>query len=358
MQVAVVEDDVLDLFGVDTIQLGCDRYKRPECWKDWVLEDGTPCKVLVTADIRHTGDGDILCNSNGRVLGKKPRGCHYFEQTNYPLEENSDTENFSNLNDILNDALWFGIERTPGQYEYKTPEGAKSLGEKAAALRGSTDRAVYAVFDGKLLETGNCLFRMDNHLLELAANPERMHKFQDTLMEQHMKDLKAYLDAVGDYIDIIGFTDDMGSQAAPLISPAMYREFFFPGHKKMWSCIHERFPDMKICLHCCGSVRPIMPLLVEAGLDAINPVQFTCRDMEIDKLKNEFYGKLTLWGGGCDTREILPNAKPEDIAPHVRKNLNILNKGGGFVFQQIHNIQADVPPENIAAMFEAVRDFV
>ena len=125
----------------------------------------------------------------------------------------------------------------------------------------------------------------------------------------------------------------------------------------MWSYVHERFPAMKICLHCCGGVRPLLPLLADAGLDAINPVQFTAKDMALVDLKQELYGKLALWGGGCDTRDILPYGKPETIAPHVQRNLEILNKGGGFIFQQVHNILADVAPANIVEMFRTVRGF-
>jgi uroporphyrinogen decarboxylase len=156
---------------------------------------------------------------------------------------------------------------------------------------------------------------------------------------------------------VIGFGDDMGSQNGPQFSPEIYMKFFYPRHKKMWSYVHERFPHMKICLHCCGGVRPLMPLLADAGLDAINPVQFTCKDMALEEIKEELYGKLTLWGGGCDTRHVLPYGKPGEVAPHVKENLAILNKGGGFIFQQVHNILANVPPANVVEMFKAVRGF-
>jgi uroporphyrinogen decarboxylase len=241
--------------------------------------------------------------------------------------------------------------------DFKSTEGAKDFREIAAATRDNTDRAIYGIFGGNLVETGQFIFRMDNLLCEFLANPERVHKFLDTVMEKHMANLKAYLDAVGDYIDIIGFGDDMGSQTGPQFSPEVYMEFLYPREKTMWSYVHERFPEMKICLHCCGGVRPLMPLMAEAGLDAINPVQFTCKDMALADLKKELHGKLSLWGGGCDTRDVLPNGKPEAIRSHVNDNLEILNKGGGFVYQQVHNILSDVPPANIVEMFKTVRDF-
>ena len=356
-QLAIVEQDVLNLFDADIFQLGCDFDKRPEYCQDWQLEDGTPCKVPAMVDLRKEPDGGFIYNSRGLLIGKQPKGCYYFEQAHFPLADDFEKENFSDYEDIANDVMWLNVPCPPMPVDYKTPRGAKDLRETAAATRDSTDRAIFGIFGGNLVETGQYIFRMDNFLCELLANPERIHKFLDALMERHMVNLKAYLDAVGNYIDIIGFGDDMGSQNGPQFSPDVYMEFFYPREKQMWSYIHERFPEMKICLHCCGGVRPFMPLMAEAGLDAINPVQFTCKDMALTDLKKELYGKLTLWGGGCDTRDILPHGKPESIRPHVRQNIETLNKGGGFVFQQVHNIQADVPPANVVEMFKAVREF-
>ncbi|MFH1941839.1 MAG: uroporphyrinogen decarboxylase family protein, partial [bacterium] len=162
-----------------------------------------------------------------------------------------------------------------------------------------------------------------------------------------------YLRLVGDSIDIIAFGDDLGMQTGPQISPAMYREFFKPRHKTMWDRA-KQLADVKIMLHCCGGVRELMPDLIEAGLDAINPIQISCRGMDTRSLKAEFGKDIVFWGGGCDTQHILPEGTPETVRAHVREQVEILSPGGGFVFQQVHNILPNVPPENVAAMFEAV----
>jgi uroporphyrinogen decarboxylase len=107
-----------------------------------------------------------------------------------------------------------------------------------------------------------------------------------------------------------------------------------------------------VFLHSCGSIYPLIPDLIEAGVDILNPVQTSAANMEPQKLKNEFGNQITFWGGGCDTQQVLPNATPEEIEKHVSERINILAPGGGFIFNQIHNIQANVPPENIVAMFE------
>jgi Uroporphyrinogen decarboxylase (URO-D) len=132
--------------------------------------------------------------------------------------------------------------------------------------------------------------------------------------------------------------------------------FFKPRHAAMWARA-KQLADVKVMLHCCGAVRPLLPDLIDAGLDAINPVQISCRGMEAEGLKRDFGKDLTFWGGGCDTQKILPCGTPAEIREHVLQQCESLAPGGGFVFQQVHNILANVPAENIMAMYDAVREY-
>jgi uroporphyrinogen decarboxylase len=134
----------------------------------------------------------------------------------------------------------------------------------------------------------------------------------------------------------------------------MYREFFKPRHALLWARAKEIAPRVKVNLHCCGGVRDLLPDLIDAGLDVINPVQTSCAGMEPAGLKRDFGADLVLWGGGCDTQEILPRGSPAQVREHVRERVGILAPGGGFVFQQVHNILAFVPPESVVAMFDSV----
>jgi len=134
----------------------------------------------------------------------------------------------------------------------------------------------------------------------------------------------------------------------------MYREFFQPREREMWQLVKKGAPHLKIMLHCCGGVRELLDGLIEAGLDAINPVQINCRGMDAAGLKRDFGQRLTFWGGGCDTRDVLIYGKPDAVRDHVLRQVELMRPGGGFVFQQVHNILADVPPENVMAMFDAV----
>ena len=353
-QLAIVEDDVLDIIGGDVVELGHYHYKKKDYWKDWKLPDGTGCKIPAFIDVKKTAEGNVVYGDKGQVICIQKPDCLFFEQTCFPLYESDDRE-FKNLRYDLNQIMWvrLGIPPAPAGLD---DDGLKILKETAKSLRESTDRAIYATFGGNLVEIGEFAFRIDNFLYQLAADPKRIHTFLDRLTEYHIANMDKYLSALGPYIDILGFGDDLGMQTGPQFSPEMYREFFKPRHEILWNHAKKKYPHIKSSLHCCGGVYPLLPDIIEAGLDAINPVQFTCKDMELARLKKEFGKDLVFWGGGCDTRETLPKGSPKSIKKHVKENVEIMRREGGFVFQQVHNILDDVPAENIAAMFEAVRE--
>jgi uroporphyrinogen decarboxylase len=146
--------------------------------------------------------------------------------------------------------------------------------------------------------------------------------------------------------------DDLGTQAAPQLRPAVYRQTISPRHKAVYSWVHARYPRVKVFLHCCGSVYDLMSDLIAEGVDVLNPVQTSAAKMDPSRLKAEFGDRISFWGGGCDTQSMLPNATPDEIRRHVAERVAILKPGGGFVFNQVHNVQANVPPENVVAMFD------
>jgi uroporphyrinogen decarboxylase len=351
-QLALIEDDVLEILGIDVVDVGQPFYRQEDYWKDWTLPDGTSCKIPAFIQVEKEGEDWVVRGDENQVICIQKKGTLFFEQTCFPLME-SDDDSFEDLEYQFNQVMWSRIGSPPAPAGLDT-EGLRVREETARALRENTDRAVYGAFGGNLVENGEFLFRIDNFLLLLAADPERIHKLMDRMMEMHLANLQKYLSAAGPYIDVIGFGDDMGMQTGPLFSPEMYREFFKPRHQILWNRAKEFQPGIKVCLHCCGGVYPLLGDMIEAGLDAINPVQFTCTDMEVDRLKREFGKDLVFWGGGCDTQSVLRTATPREVSDHVKRQVDILAPGGGFVFQQVHNILADVPADNIVAMFEAM----
>lgn len=350
-QLAIVDDDVLDRFGIDTIELGRGFALRDEDWANWVLPDGTLCEMPVWTLPEREEKRWVIRSKTGRVIAQMPDHALYFEQTYYPFFEK---DNLDAIQEALAESMWTAIASPPGPL-VDGPAGDAFYREGARRLRSSTDRAILGLFGGNLLEMGQFLYRNDGFLLLLAENPDQAHAFLDRIVEMHLKNLEHFLGVVGDSIDIIVFGDDLGMQSGPQISPAMYREFFKPRHEVMWARAKQLAP-VKVMLHCCGGVRELLPDLIDAGLDAINPVQISCSGMNVSALKSEFGKEMVFWGGGCDTQRILPLGTPEEIEVHVKQQVNILKQGGGFVFQQVHNILADVPPENVVAMFDAVND--
>ena len=344
-QLAVVDEDVLDRFGVDTIELGRAFALDDESWSPWTLPDGTPCFVPSWTPLERDDGRWVIRSKTGRILAHMPEGVLYFEQTYYPFAETDDLQAISSA---LEESMWTAVAGPPG------PIDSRALSEGAKQLRKKTDRAIIGLFGGNLFEIGQFLYRNDRFMMLLAAEPEHAHDFLDKLVEIHLANLEKFLSAVGDYIDIILFGDDLGMQTGPIISPRMYREFFKPRHRLLWNRA-KQLADIKVMLHCCGGVRELMPDLIEAGLDAINPVQISCSGMEADRLKADFGKDITFWGGGCDTRNILPTGTPQQVAENVKEQVSILSPGGGFVFQQVHNILANIPPANIVAMFDAVK---
>jgi len=349
-QLAVVDEDVLQRFGVDTIELGRAFAQEEQHWSEWTLPDGTPCFMPAwAAPERQNGEWILRSSRTGIELARMPEGVWYFEQTHYPFLEKDDLDH---LEDYFTENMWAAIASPPGPIT-GGPDGRQILAAGAQKLRQQTDRAILGLFGGNLLEFGQFLYRNDTFFMLLAGEPDRAHLFLDRLVEIHLRNLDRFLDAVGQHLDIIVFGDDLGMQAGPQVSPAMYREFFQPRERRMWDRVKQKAPHLKIMLHCCGGVRELLPGLIEAGLQAINPVQITCRGMDAAGLKRDFGRQLTFWGGGCDTRDILSKGTPAQVREHVLRQVEIMQPGGGFVFQQVHNIMADVPPANIVAMYDA-----
>lgn len=348
-QLAIVDEDVLELFGVDTIELGRAFALGDDTWADWVLPDGTPCQMPVWALPERAAGGWVIRSKTGRVIARMPDGGLYFEQAYFPFADEGGPQTVA---EAMEECMWTAIACPPGPLA-EGPEGFKLLSEGARKLRAKTDRAIIGLFGGNLLEMGQFFYRNDNFFLLLASEPRKAHDFLDKLVEIHLANLERFLRAVGKHIDIVLFGDDLGMQTGPQLSPKMYREFFKPRHKLLWTRAKE-LAGVKVMLHCCGGIRELIPDLIDAGLDAVNPVQISCRGMQARELKAEFGKDLVFWGGGCDTQTVLPNETPERVKRHVREQVEILGPGGGFVFQQVHNILADVPPENVVAMFEAV----
>ena len=277
------------------------------------------------------------------------------EQIYFPMADRDfENEDFADIEEQFKYSMWTGIA-TPGGHLPMDEAGLKKLADGARKLRKSTDKAIVGLFGGNLFEIPQFLFRMDNYLTYMGLYPEAVLRLTKKLYEIHLANLEKWLAAVGNYIDVILFGDDFGTQTGTFFSNAMYRKFYKPFQQRLWKRVKD-LSDVKIMLHSCGAIEPLLGDLIDAGLEAINPVQISCSGMEPALLKEKYGDRICFWGGGCDTRDILPHQTPEEVARHVRKQVEIMRKGSGFVFQHDHNIMADIQPENIVALFKVVNN--
>jgi uroporphyrinogen decarboxylase len=352
-QLAIVDEDVLDLFGVDTIEMGRGFLLEDSHWKPWVLPDGSPCEIPYYVNLEQAGGDWYLLDKDGDRVGVLKQGSLYFEQCFFPLMERGiENDHFEDLEGMLEKQMWSAVVH-PGAHLPMDKEGLAELADGARKLRERTDRAIVGLFGGNMFEVPQMLYRMDHYLLATGMYPQKVLELSEHLYKIYLANLEKWMSAVGPHIDVVLFGDDLGGQQGPLISPDAYREYYKPYHKKLWGRAKE-LADVKVQLHCCGGIYELLDDLIDAGLDAVNPVQISCRGMDPERLKADFGDRITFWGGGCDTQQVLPLESPGTVAKHVRELTSIFRPGGGFVFQQVHNILANVSPENIKAMMDAI----
>jgi len=173
----------------------------------------------------------------------------------------------------------------------------------------------------------------------------------DKLLQAARQDLRRYLGAVGEYVHVVGFGDDLGVQTGLQFHPDLYRQLFKPAHRQLYKELHMH-SRAYLLLHTCGSVYDLIPDLIEVGVDILNPVQTSAAGMEPERLKREFGDQITFWGGGSCPQRVLPWGTPDDVEADVRQRLRIFGPGGGYVFAPDHDLQHDVSPANIAAMYD------
>jgi uroporphyrinogen decarboxylase len=192
--------------------------------------------------------------------------------------------------------------------------------------------------------------------MDLICDSNKVEKLLDQLMIRHLATLEKVCESVGDIVDIIRFGDDLGMISGPFMDAETYRQLFKPRHRALCDYVKSH-SKMHTFLHSCGSISLLMPDLIDAGIEIFNPVQTNAHNMSPGFLKKEFGRDCTFWGGGVENVGILNSGTPAQISEQVLERLEIFSKGGGFVFNTIHNILPDVPPQNVIAMFDAVKKF-
>ena len=355
-ELAQPEMELLDFFGVDVLDVGRHFNDTENYWHEIELIKGYPALYPHWFNPEQQPDGSWLAaNHTGRYIGKMPVGATFFDQLIFPYKDGYPAD-YTNIENDMAHVIWGGFGFTPYD-RMDQPDFWKLLRSKIIDLRSKTDKALLLGVGCNLFEWGTFLRRIDNFLMDLFLEPENTHRLLDTLLERHLGFLEKVCESVGDVVDIMKFGDDLGTNLGPFMPAETYAEFFLPRHKQLCDFVKKN-SSAHTMLHVCGGIYELIPGLIEAGFEVINPVQINAVNMEPERLKREFGKDITFWGGGCDTKSILNNATPQQVKDHVKKNLEAFYKDGGFVFNQVHNIMPDVPPANIVAMFEAVHEYV
>jgi len=354
-QLAQPEDFILDRFGVDALDIGRTFNSEDSAWQPTTLADGQAAQYPAWFHPEPQLDGSFIARmKDGLDIAHMPEGGTFFDQSYFPYLDGYPAD-FRDLSTEMGKILWAALVHSPWDHAGE-PGFWDTLRAKALALRRTSDRALMIVIGCNLFEWGTFLRRIDNFCMDLVAEPKQVEALLDALMERHLAVLEHACRAVGDVADIIRFGDDLGTNGGPFMAPKTYRQLFKPRHTILCDYVHQH-SKMKTFLHSCGSLRALLPDLIEAGYDVINPVQTTCKGMEAEGLKADFGADICFWGGGCDTKRVLPQGTPQEVKDHVKRRLEVFMPGGGFVFNTVHNILPEVPPRNVVAMFEAVQEF-
>lgn len=355
-QLAQPDMSVLNQFGVDVLDIGRTFNERPEDWNPVTMANGAGAfypawfkPVRMDDGSYQTYDDDGL-----RMLSRMPVGATFFDQTYFPYVDGF-PDNYDTLDAEMGRIMWARHAHSPWDHA-GDPGFWEKLRENTLKLRQSTDKALLVVCGCNLFEWGTFLRRMDNFLMDLLCDPYNVEKLLDQLMIRHLATLEKVCAAVGDIVDIIRFGDDLGMTTGPFMEAETYRELFKPRHKILCDYVKSH-SKMHTFIHSCGSISLLMPDMIEAGIEIFNPVQTNAWRMDPVFLKREFGKECTFWGGGIETAGVLNSKSPEEIREKVMERMEIMSPGGGFVFNTVHNILPDVPPENVVAMFDAVNEY-
>ena len=346
---------IFDLYEIDVFDIERTFNTGDIYWHNVFLPDGS--EAMYPAWFHPVKDEEGTWNvydDENVVIAKMPKSSTFFNQSHFPFL-NGYPSDFNDLSKAMKKVMWSAMAICPWDHAHE-PDFWEQLREKTLRLREKTDKALIIGVGCNLFEWGTFLRRIDNFLMDLVMDTHNVERLLDALMEIHLSILEKVCKAVGDVVDIIKFGDDLGMQNGPFMSPETYRKFFKPRHTLLCDYVKQN-SRMFTYLHSCGSIYDLIPDLIEAGFEVLNPVQTNCRNMDPVRLKKEFGKDITFWGGGVDTASVLNHATPEKVREQVLERLEIFSPGGGYVFNTIHNILPEVPPENIVAMFEAVKEF-
>ncbi|HEY6058010.1 MAG TPA: uroporphyrinogen decarboxylase family protein, partial [Candidatus Limnocylindrales bacterium] len=322
-QLPFLGEDVLERFAVDTrmVQL-------------------PPTHVAGVATI-DDGDYWAIHDRWGSKMRMPKEGGLYYDWVEFPITEISDA--------ALDGYRW---------PQPDPPEVVATLRERAQWLRANTEYALVGsgVIGGGIFEQPCRTVGLENFMIAMVTDRRFAERLMDGITDIYIDSVDRYLEQVGEYIDVFTFWDDVCSQDGWMISPELYESMVKPRQRRLFEAIKRR-TSARLFYHGCGAVFDLIPHLIEIGVDIVNPVQVSARGMDSRRLKATYGRDVTFWGGGVDTQRVLPFGSEADVRDEVRRRIDDLAPGGGFVFATVHNVQAFVPPGNIVAAYDTAVEY-
>jgi len=322
-QLPYLDEALLERFGVDfrMVQL--------------------PAATAPDLNIFEEGNYYAFVDRWGSKLYMPKDGGLYFDWVDFPIKEAT--------MEALDNYTW--PQPDPPEYNAR-------LHDQAKYLRENTDYALVgsAVIGGGIFEQPARTMGLEDFFVALVTEPKFADRLMSQITEIYIESCNNYLEQVGEYLHVFTYWDDVSGQDGWLISPEIYRKMVKPKQRRLLEAIKSK-TDAKVYYHSCGAVYDLIPHLIELGFDILNPVQVSARDMDTRRLKEEYGQDIVFWGGGVDTQRVLPFGRPDEVADEVKRRIDDLAPGGGFIFAAVHNIQAFVPPENMVTMFETALEY-
>ena len=354
-----IQPDLMEVLGVDVVGLGSPKNMfgfRNEGWKPWTTFDGTPVLVPEAFNTQPEADGSILMYPEGDrsapASGHMPQGGWYFDTI---VRQPPIDDEHLNLEDNLEE--FTPVSEDDLAYYAREAGRLYATGKAILGSFGGTAFGDIALVPAPWLKHPKGIRDISEWYMSTVSRRDHVYQIFERQCATGLENLEKIYRVVGDRVTAVFITGtDFGTQQGPFISPKAYRSLFMPFHKIVNQWIHTH-TGWKSFIHSCGSVRALIPAFIEAGFDILNPVQVSAAGMDRGELKQNFGQALTFWGGGIDTQQTLPVGTPAQIRQEVRTSMETFGRGGGFVFNTVHNVQPRVPVENLVALYQAVIDF-
>ena len=353
-----IAPDLLDALGVDVVGLGGPRNFfgfRNEGWKPWALFDGTPVLVPEHFNTAPEPNGDLLMYPEGDRTappsGRMPKGGYYLDTI---VRQDPIDDDKLNVEDNLQE---FGpVSDADLQHFATEADQLAATGRAILANFGGTAFGDIALVPVPWVKYPRGIRDIEEWYVSTVARFDYVYELFERQCEIGIKNLAKIHDVVGDKVSAVFITGtDFGTQSGPFINPKSYCKLYAPFHKRVNDWVHEH-TNWKTFIHSCGSVIALLPDIAAAGFDILNPVQCSAAGMDAATLKERFGQQMTFWGGGVDTQKTLPFGTPEEIRAQVLERIKIFGRDGGFVFNTVHNVQANTPAENLVALYAAVKE--